>query len=411
MSKKVVLIWFRNDLRLHDNEVLTEAINKSDLIIPVYCFDPRYFSKNKFNQFHTGINRSKFLLETVSYLKEKLQSMNSDLMTFMGKPEEILPKLCAKYEVDEVYHHREVASRETSISEIVEAALWENKINLKHFIGHTLYHKEDLPFPIKDIPDKFNIFRKKIERESTVRPSLAAPEVIQSPQHLESTNLPSLEELGYSSAEIERVNTKSFSGGEKTGIQKLNTLLDPNYNNQENFTLISPYIAIGALSPIYTYHEMQNSALMQNKKRYDRLMTMLLWRDYFRFMLKKHPNVFFKINGSNSEINNTEDINESLVEKWKSANTGDEAVDYSIKTLLDTGNITYAERRLIAKYFVQELGSNWLDGAAFFEDHLLDFAPATTYGFWSHMAGVGTSTKENSTSDWQELAKRLYVPK
>lgn len=411
MSKKVVLIWFRNDLRLHDNEVLTEAISKSDLIIPVYCFDPRYFSKNKFNQFHTGINRSKFLLETVSYLKEKLQSMNSDLMTFMGKPEEILPKLCAKYEVDEVYHHREVASRETSISEIVEAALWENKINLKHFIGHTLYHKEDLPFPIKDIPDKFNIFRKKIERESTVRPSLAAPEVIQSPQHLESTNLPSLEELGYSSAEIERVNTKSFSGGEKTGIQKLNTLLDPNYNNQENFTLISPYIAIGALSPIYTYHEMQNSALMQNKKRYDRLMTMLLWRDYFRFMLKKHPNVFFKINGSNSEINNTEDINESLVEKWKSANTGDEAVDYSIKTLLDTGNITYAERRLIAKYFVQELGSNWLDGAAFFEDHLLDFAPATTYGFWSHMAGVGTSTKENSTSDWQELAKRLYVPK
>ncbi len=411
MSKKVVLIWFRNDLRLHDNEVLTEAISKSDLIIPVYCFDPRYFSKNKFNQFHTGINRSKFLLETVSYLKEKLQSMNSDLMTFMGKPEEILPKLCAKYEVDEVYHHREVASRETSISEIVEATLWENKINLKHFIGHTLYHKEDLPFPIKDIPDKFNIFRKKIERESTVRPSLAAPEVIQSPQHLESTNLPSLEELGYSSAEIERVNTKSFSGGEKTGIQKLNTLLDPNYNNQENFTLISPYIAIGALSPIYTYHEMQNSALMQNKKRYDRLMTMLLWRDYFRFMLKKHPNVFFKINGSNSEINNTEDINESLVEKWKSANTGDEAVDYSIKTLLDTGNITYAERRLIAKYFVQELGSNWLDGAAFFEDHLLDFAPATTYGFWSHMAGVGTSTKENSTSDWQELAKRLYVPK
>ena len=48
MSKKVVLVWFRNDLRLHDNEVLTEAIAKSDLIIPVYCFDPRYFHKNKF---------------------------------------------------------------------------------------------------------------------------------------------------------------------------------------------------------------------------------------------------------------------------------------------------------------------------------------------------------------------------
>jgi len=411
MSKKVVLVWFRNDLRLHDNEVLSEAINKSDLIIPVYCFDPRYFNKNKFQNHRTGIKRAQFLLESVSQLKQKLQNMNSDLMTFVGKPEEILPKLCAKYEVDEVYHHREVASRETQISEFVESTLWENKINLKHFIGHTLFHKEDLPFPIKDIPDKFNIFRKKVERESSVRKSLDAPTSILSPQHLESTAIPNLEDLGFSEDEISKLNTHHFEGGEDIGIDKLNIILDPNYSGSENFTLISPYIALGSLSPIFVYHKMQSSSLNQNKKRYDRLMTMLLWRDYFRFMLKKYPNIFFKLNGISNEEDNKENINQELIEKWSSANTGEEAIDESLQTLLNTGNITYAERRLIAKYFTQDIGSNWLAGASFFEEHLLDFAPATTYGFWSHMAGVGTSPKENTCSDWQDLAKRIYVSK
>lgn len=411
MSKKVVLVWFRNDLRLHDNEVLSEAINKSDLIIPVYCFDPRYFTKDQFQHYRTGIKRGKFLLESVSYIKEQLQAMNSDLMVFVGKPEDLLPQLCSKYEVDEVYHHREVASRETQISESVESALWKNKINLRHFIGHTLYHKEDLPFPIKDIPDKFNIFRKKVEKESTVRPSISAPISIPSPQHLEETHLPSLEDLGYSSEDIEKWGSKEFEGGERFGIKKLKKLLDPNYTGNENFTLISPYIAIGSLSPIYVYHEMNTSNLSQNKKRFERLTSMLLWRDYFRFMLKKYPNVFFKLNGLDSEDLNPEHIEDGAVINWEKGTTGDQEIDDNIRTLIETGNITYAERRLLSKYFTQETGSNWLFGASFFEEHLLDFAPATTYGFWSHMAGVGTSQKENSCSDWQELAKRLLVSK
>ncbi len=404
MSKKVVLVWFRNDLRLHDNEVLTEALLKFDLIIPVYCFDPRYFSKNKFNQNNTGINRAIFLRESVAHLKEKLQFLQSDLMTFVGYPEEILPKLCAKYEVSEVYHHREVATRETQISEKVEAALWEQKINLRHFIGHTLYHKEDLPFPIKDIPDKFNIFRKKIERESSVRKPFEQPLAIPSPTHLEATQIPSLEELGFDMVD-EKIRTL-LPAGESQAMEKLEQVLDPTCNSIANYTEISPYIAIGALSPIYIYDKMRNSNLSQNKRRYDRLMTTLLWRDYFRFMLKKYPNVFFKLKGSQSE-NPKLFLDEEKLEQWRSGTTGEQAIDEAIAKLKEEGNITYAVRRMLARYFTQQVSSNWLIGAAFFEEHLLDYAPATTYGFWSHMASVGTSAKENVSQDWTEFRKKV----
>ena len=407
MSKKVVLVWFRNDLRLHDNEVLTEALNRADLIIPVYCFDPRYFSKNKFNQYNTGVNRAQFLLDTVSHLKNQLKGLNADLMTFMGYPEEILPKLCVKYEIDEVYHHREVATKETQISESVEAALWEQKINLRHFIGHTLFHKEDLPFPIKDIPDKFNIFKKKIERESTVRKPFEIPQSIPYPTHLEQTQLPSLLELGFSEEDIAENENKCIEGGEDKAIASLEQLLDPQYSGLENYTHISPYIAIGALSPIYIYDRMRHSDLSQNKRRYDRLMTSLLWRDYFRFMLKKYPNVFFKSKGLQKEADSETFLNEDLLIKWKAGETGEEQIDEAIHRLKTCGNITYAVRRMLARYFTQQVSSNWLIGASFFEEYLLDYAPATTYGFWSHMAGVGTSPKENVSTDWEEFRKKL----
>jgi hypothetical protein len=37
------LIWFRNDLRVHDNESLFNAVENNESVIAVYCFDPRHF--------------------------------------------------------------------------------------------------------------------------------------------------------------------------------------------------------------------------------------------------------------------------------------------------------------------------------------------------------------------------------
>lgn len=44
MSKpKIILIWFKNDLRLADNETWFRACKDGDLVIPVFVFNPRQF--------------------------------------------------------------------------------------------------------------------------------------------------------------------------------------------------------------------------------------------------------------------------------------------------------------------------------------------------------------------------------
>ena len=62
MSNNRAIVWFRNDLRLHDNEALTEALKHADEIIPVYVFDERIFGgKTRYGFPKTGVFRANFV--------------------------------------------------------------------------------------------------------------------------------------------------------------------------------------------------------------------------------------------------------------------------------------------------------------------------------------------------------------
>lgn len=410
MTKKVILVWFRNDLRVHDNEVLHEAVQKGDIVIPVYFFDPRYFGINELGFQNTGIIRAKFLLDSVEHLKSTLKKIGADLLVFHAQPEDIIDTLCAKYEVTEVYHHREVAQRETGISERVEEALWKEKINLKHFIGHTLYHKEDLPIPIRDIPDSFNAFKKKVEKESFVRPVLPAVTNITTHPHLETTQLPTLEELGFSPEAIASLTDikTPLQGGEEKAMEMIETTLPADYNDVNDYNLVSPYITHGAVSPAFYYHKIKAYYHPANKKKYERLLTRLLWRDYFRFMLKKHPNVFFKPSDvdKDAKVTSADDLKARVA-----AGIQHPLIDEIFRELQTTGNLPYEYREIIAAYMLQEWQIDHLSGAGFFEEYLVDYAAPTTYGYWLHFAGSGTSQKDNLKISWEELLKKNYQKK
>ena len=59
------IVWFRNDLRIRDNEVLTRAIAESEQIIPVYIFDPERWRGLDLGFKKTGPFQTQFVLESV----------------------------------------------------------------------------------------------------------------------------------------------------------------------------------------------------------------------------------------------------------------------------------------------------------------------------------------------------------
>ncbi len=409
MSEKIILVWFRNDLRVHDNEILLEAVRKADKVLPVYCFDPYYFKATPTDTLKTGNIRAKFLLESVANLRYNLQQLGGELIVRTGNPAEILPQLAADYHITEVYHHREVAFEETAVSEQVEAALWKMKINLKHFIGHTLYHKEDLPFPIKDIPDSFTTFRKKVERDSTVRPCIATPERIEVPAVTEAGELPSLADLGLTEPAAD-VRGYHFKGGETVGLQQLEAYFNQSIpltqkaKGAAQASRLSPWLAMGCLSMRQVYW-----AVVQHEQGSGSqpLLLELLWRDYYRFMFKKYGSKFYHPAGFKTEAPETVTNQDERFMQWKTATTGMPFVDAAMHELNATGYLSGMARQLVAAYLVKELQVDWTLGAAWFEEKLVDYSPASNWGNWASIAGVGNDPRENRKLDIPKLAQNL----
>ena len=414
MSKKI-LVWFRNDLRLHDNEMLVEAIAKSDEILPVFCFDPRQFEHTRYHTIKTGAIRARFLIESVSDLRNSFKNLGGDILILNGRPEELLPELVSRYEISEVYHHREVASEETEISTSVEDLLWKQKVNLKHFIGHTLYNKEDLPFPIKDIPDVFTQFKKKTERDAIVKPCFLTPTKISFVAVEDWGDLPELATLAVNE-DLSSINTTTeFRGGETEALKHLHDFLhtgegmalaNASLKKNEIVSKLSPWLALGCLSPREVYWKMKEAEANYGLKPYfNQIVVGLLWRDYYRFMFKKYRNTFFKPEGF-AQVAKTISLAESdLLNAWKIGNTGQPLVDALMHELNTTGYINNAARQLVASYLIYVLNINWVMGAAYLEEKLIDYAPASNWGNWANVAGVGNDQRLTASFDFEKLLK------
>jgi len=409
MKEKKILVWFRNDLRLHDNEMLVEAIAKSDSILPVYFFDPAYFEFDTEGNMLEGNSRVKFLIESVAALRESLKKIGGNLLVINGSPEEHMPALVEQYEIAEVYHHREVATKETTVSSNVEDLLWKLKVNLKHFIGHTLYNKEDLPFPIKDIPDIFAQFKKKTERDAIVKACFLSPEVI---------SLVEVEDWGA----LPEYHTASAGplGGEEQGIAHLNELFKEGseiyarVNSRANTdkpvysSKLSPWLALGCLSPRKVYWAVKDAERrFGTNTNFNHLILGLLWRDYFRFMFKKHTLHYFTdiVTEADSVAGAAQD--ELNLQAWKDGTTGHGLVDKYMHELNVSGYISHAGRLVVATFLIYVLKLNWLEGAAYFEQKLIDYSPASNWGNWANVAMGGKDPRSKNTFDLDKQIKML----
>ena len=52
-------------------------------------------------------------------------------------------------------------------------------------------------------------------------------------------------------------------------------------------------------------------------------------------------------------------------------------------------------RQVVASFFVKDLQMDWRLGAEHFEEYLLDHDPASNWGNWNYVAGVGFDPRED----------------
>ena len=106
-KKNTSIVWFRNNLRIEDNSALYYAVNQSDRVIGYVNIDPNNFKSTQYGFKKTEKYRAKFLLESISDLKQNLNHLNISLIIDFKEIKESFEPFILKYGVDSIYMQRE----------------------------------------------------------------------------------------------------------------------------------------------------------------------------------------------------------------------------------------------------------------------------------------------------------------
>nr|WP_286943872.1 DASH family cryptochrome [Allomuricauda sp.] len=400
------LIWFQNNLRVHDNTVLAETYQGQN-VLAVYFFDPRNFDIGDFGFKKTEKYRARFLLESVATLKQNLASLNISLLVYHDKPEAVLPKLVEEHGVTDIFMQKEWTRDETVVLKKVKQKIRPTVI-FHEIFDQFLVHPADSPFhSFADVPDVFTDFRKRIENRASIRAVVPIPKKLPKKNLVENnTQLPELETLGLEGFTTDSRTAFPFKGGEDQALkrvhhyfwetQKLKTykktrngLVGPDFSSK-----LSPWLANGSISARYVYWQIKEfeKEIIKNQDTYW-LFFELLWRDYFKYISLKYGDKIFSLGGIFDRKIQWENDSETL-QKWISGHTDEPFVNANMIELANTGWMSNRGRQNVASYWSKTLRQDWHIGAAYFESLLLDYDVHSNWGNWLYVSGVGNDGRD-----------------
>jgi deoxyribodipyrimidine photo-lyase len=388
------LYWFRNDLRLHDNEAIQWLCQNADHALFVYSFPLNFSRAGKF--------RRKFQLETLLDLQTQLQERGHHLYISYSHPEEVIPQLVTKYKIDTLLY-----TLEHTTEEILEEQQVLSRTLVKHvqaFDQRSLIKKMQLPFSLKDMPLHFSEFRNALEHTVKVFDAVDIPALWPRSINVDEFELDLHREL-------HMFTTPSrFIGGENHALHRLYEFiwekdllrhhkdLRSNHLHFDDSSKFSAWLANGSLSPRFIFSQIKKYEHERAKNDSTAWMiSELLLRDYFKFYTLKFGAKIFRHQGVASSHENlplNDSLQQELFKSWRTGTTGVELIDANIKELNETGYMSNRGRQIVASYLAKTLGVDWRKGARYFEEMLIDYDPTNNWGNWNYAAGVGADNSE-----------------
>lgn len=415
----MILYWFRNNLRLHDNPSLVRALESGEDVVPVYVIDSRYVTAINNSDGGMGQFRYQFLIEALLDLSQSLEQVGSRLIVRYGEPAEEIIELAHDIGVTAVIASKEVNTYETDDERAVFRAIATTFVH-----DGFVYDPFDLPFPLSQVPMSFTAFRKKVEKYCTVRPEARSAFQLSFPSPSGLNAIQSID-LVHPGTQHDPRSAHPFRGGETAALKRVkeylweskkiktykvtrNGLIGIDYSSK-----MSAFLALGCLSPAHLIHEIKRfeDQYGSNSSTYW-LFFEVLWREFFRVTGMSRRTQLFSYHGyqGNAPKSRPDPVK---LNAWTTGNTGHSFVDANMRELLATGFMSNRGRQNTASYLIHDLQQDWREGARWFEKHLVDYDCSSNWGNWIYIAGVGNSRKETRFDvNWQQRkydAKGEYV--
>ncbi len=373
MKDKVNIMWFRRDLRLHDNAALYHALKDGVHVVPVFIFD-----KNILDDLEDKKDRRiAFLHKELHEMQEELEKHKSSLKIFYDKPEHVFRQLFEEYNINAVFANEDfeqyAIDRDSAINEIC------NKHNaaLKLYKDQVIFSKNEV---LKDNGTPYTVFtpysRKwKAALDEFYLKSYPTKKYFRNFLKQESHRIPSLEHMGFEQTD-EVFPSKTFS---KSLIDDYDKTRD--YPGIKGTSHLGVHLRFGTIS----IRELVRFAMKHNEV----FLNELIWREFYQMILSQFEHVR-KYQSFRKEYDHVKWRNNyKEFDAWCNGQTGYPIVDAGMRELNTTGFMHNRVRMITASFLTKHLLIDWRWGESYFAKKLLDYDFASNNGGWQWAAGSG----------------------
>lgn len=393
-KKRVGIFWFTNDVRLHDNPALMRASKLVNELSCVYVYDRSWQSSSYYAQPVSSNAARTFLDQSLNELASRLDALGQHLAIAHTETIRYLTQLIEHTKATDIFRSDHVGWYENRAWQVLRDA---HPNVVFHLIpSYTLFTKNQLPFPIEDLPLSFTQFKKQISHCTYTNPIATVIRLPPPPERADKKQV---------NRSHTPFTTSRLQGGEHAGLAHLQSYFSsnkPSYYKEvrnsidgwDNSSKLSLWLANGCLSvrQVATQLSEYEHHIERNKSTYW-IYFELLWREYFQWYAFKHGRRLYAFTGIKSRSPLTSFYPERF-KKWVMGTTPYPIVNACMNELRATGYLSNRGRQIVASCLVNELSIDWRYGAAYFEQVLIDYDVASNWGNWQYLAGVGADVRD-----------------
>ena len=417
-KQSVSIMWFRRDLRLSDNQALTEAV-KVGAVLPIFIN-----SQEELGLLHEGAMSHVWL----HFSLEKLNSsLSKKLNYYIGDPIEVFNRLLKRFEVTGVFWNEGLGFGCQEQDKKIKDLLMRHGVESHIFDSNYLWGVSQV---LKDDGSFYKVFTayKKRAYKSALKQLYSAPRrkrlVADSANKITLTSLKLLPKKAWYKHIIAQ-----WKVGEKAAEKKLEKFLEEGLSSyqvgrdqpsMDSTSRLSPHLHFGEISPRQVWEVISTFgpeyATGPNTEAY---LSEIVWREFSRYLLHYFPKL--PSQNFNSKFKDFPWVrNKRLLGAWKKGQTGFPLVDAGMRELWQTGYMHNRVRMVVASFLVKNLMIHWHKGRDWFEDCLVDADIANNNASWQWVAGCGADAApyfrifnpitQGEKFDKNGLYTRLYVP-
>lgn len=422
------IIWFRRDLRLHDQSAFTAACAECDEIIPLFVFDEPLLQSHEF-----GSACVNFMLGCLENLRSSLNELGIPLQWRRGDQVEEVVHAAREWKADRVYWNRDCEPRAIDRDRRIQQRLEDLGIAAQTYKDQVVFEAGEVTSVSGEPFQRYSAYRTRWWSHwyATKPIAVSVPKPMKSAhlsEQLSSSSLPTAAELGYASM------TPWVEPGEHHARIQLQRFLDGpihRYADGRNLpaidgsSMLSPHFRFGTLSPREAVLAALGSLSKRGHVSRPDVLTWideLIWREFFQHVLASFPHVAERpfrhvAVPPPRELGPERD---ALFQAWCSGQTGYPIVDAGMRQLNQTGWMHNRVRMIVASFLIKDLRIDWQSGERYFLRHLLDADLAANNGNWQWCASTGTDamrgyrifnpTLQSKKFDPDGTYIRLYVP-